>query len=50
MFRGGVTMTWEELFGKAAAFAGSLPPGILINLSHSDCHNTGIVVVLYWAY
>ena len=45
MFRGGMTMSWEELFGNAAAFAGSLPTGSLINLSHSADHQNGIVVV-----
>jgi len=50
VFRGGVTVSWEELFGAAAAFTGSLPPGSLINRSHSDNHKSGIVVVWYWSH
>ncbi len=49
MFRGGMTTSWDELFGQAAAFAESLPPGALINFSHSDSQRYGIVVVWYWS-
>jgi hypothetical protein len=49
MFRGGVMTPWEQLLASAAAFAGSLPPGCLISISHSADQLDGLVVVWYWS-
>jgi hypothetical protein len=42
------TQSWEDLFGEAAEFAGRLGPGALINISHSEDDNEGVVAVWYW--
>jgi len=47
MFRG-VLQTWDELFAEAAAFASTLRPEELVNISHSEDGNDGVVVVWYW--
>jgi hypothetical protein len=40
---------WEELFGLAAEFATEIGPARLINISHSEDQNDGVVTVWYWA-
>ncbi|MBN1442203.1 MAG: hypothetical protein JXA90_05805 [Planctomycetes bacterium] len=47
MFRGTFS-TWESLFEEAAAFASTLDPGRLINISHSEDHSDGVVTVWFW--
>jgi hypothetical protein len=47
MFRG-VLLTFDELFSSAAAFATTLGPGKVINISHSEDGNDGVVTVWYW--
>lgn len=43
------TMTsWDNLFQEACGFASALPEGRLINISHSEDHNDGVVVVWYY--
>jgi hypothetical protein len=42
------TRSWQELFGEAAAFASRLGRGRLINISHSEDDNEGVVTVWYW--
>lgn len=46
-FRGTLT-TWDELFGKAAAFAAQVGPALLINISHAVAGGDGTVTVWYW--
>jgi len=46
---GGTLTTWESLFQGAADFASRIGPERLINISHSDNHGRGIVVVWYWS-
>jgi hypothetical protein len=48
MFRGTIT-PWEELFRQAAEFASTLRPEELINISHSEDGNDGVVAVWFWA-
>ena len=48
VFRG-LLASWDRLFTDAAAFAGSLPPGSLISISHSSDHSDGVVTVWFWA-
>ena len=40
--------SWDELFEEAATFATAIGPDRLINISHSEDDNDGIVVVWYW--
>ena len=40
--------TWEEMFSKAADFATSVGRDRLINISHSEDDNEGVVTVWYW--
>lgn len=48
MFRGTLA-TWGELFAQAAEFASGLLPEQLINISHSEDGNDGVVAVWFWA-
>ncbi len=41
--------SWEELFAKAAQFATEIGRENLINISHSEDGNEGVVVVWYWS-
>lgn len=45
----GVLASWDELFSEAAAFAAEVGPRRLINISHSEDANEGVVTVWYWA-
>jgi hypothetical protein len=47
IFRGHFT-TWDDLFTKAAAFAGDVGETRLINISHSCAGSDGVVTVWYW--
>ena len=47
VFRGTFS-SWHTLFSDAAAFANSLQPDRLINISHSADNSHGVVVVWYW--
>lgn len=40
--------SWEELFNQAAEFATQIGPQNLINISHSEDQNDGVVTVWYW--
>ena len=40
--------SWDSLFGEAAAFATTIGPHRLINISHSCDKNQGVVTVWYW--
>jgi len=44
--------SWTGLCDEATAFASSLEPGCLINISHASCAghliNEAIIVVWYW--
>lgn len=40
--------SWEELFADAATFASSVGRDRLINISHSEDDNEGVVTVWYW--
>jgi hypothetical protein len=40
--------SWEQLFGQAAEYATRLGPDRLINISHSEDSNEGVVTVWYW--
>ncbi|HEV7857407.1 MAG TPA: hypothetical protein VGO91_02040 [Pyrinomonadaceae bacterium] len=42
------TSSWEDLFADAAAFASRVGPENLINISHSEDSNEGVVTVWYW--
>jgi hypothetical protein len=42
------TSSWEALFEEAAAFASRVGPDNLINISHSEDGNEGVVTVWYW--
>ena len=48
IFRGTFN-SWEDLFTEAAEFATSLGRERLINISHSEDKNEGVVTVWYWA-
>jgi hypothetical protein len=41
--------SWRDMFQTAADFAKQLPPGRLINISHSSDRHVGVVTVWYWA-
>ncbi|MBB4636385.1 zinc ribbon domain-containing protein [Longimicrobium terrae] len=41
-------LSWEELFADAARFASSVGRDQLINISHSEDDNEGVVTVWYW--
>lgn len=43
------TRSWTELFGEAALFASGIGRGRLINISHSEDDNEGVVTVWYWS-
>lgn len=43
------TRSWEALFEEAAEFASEVQPEHLINISHSEDNNEGVVVVWYYA-
>jgi len=47
-FRSG-TASWETLFGQAAEFAAGIPREDLINISHSEDENEGVVAVWFWS-
>ena len=47
VFRGTLA-SWEQLFSDAAAFATEIGPLKLINISHSEDANEGVVTVWYW--
>ena len=49
MFRGTLA-TWEALFQEAAEYASTLRPEELINISHSEDGNDGVVAVWYWTH
>jgi hypothetical protein len=40
--------SWAELCGLAAAFASEKGRARLINLSLSEDHNEGVIIVWYW--
>jgi hypothetical protein len=40
--------SWQNLCAEAAAFASNIGRDRLINLSVSEDHNTGVIVVWYW--
>lgn len=44
----GAFITWSRLFQQAADFAFGVGPDRVINISHSEDHNEGIVTVWYW--
>ena len=48
MYRGELA-SWDELFSEAAAFATEVGLRRLINISHSEDANEGVVTVWYWA-
>lgn len=47
VFRGSLA-SWEQLFSEAAAFATEIGSLKLINISHSEDSNEGVVTVWYW--
>jgi len=44
----GLLTSWNELFSEAASFATEIGPLRLINISHSEDANEGVVTVWYW--
>ena len=48
IFKGGAFVPWDDLLAKAAQFATEVGSERLITISHSDDHNSGVVVVWYW--
>lgn len=50
VFRLNMFESWESLFEETAKFANTLPPGALINISHSggDAIGTCAATVWYW--
>lgn len=40
--------SWDELCAQAAAFASEKGRERLINLSLSEDHNEGVIIVWYW--
>ncbi|MGB1252205.1 MAG: hypothetical protein ACPG8W_16415 [Candidatus Promineifilaceae bacterium] len=42
-------VSWEELLYNANEFATSIGPNRLINISHSEDSNEGVVIVWYWS-
>jgi hypothetical protein len=40
--------SWETLFDEAAAFAMQVGRQNVVNISHSEDKNEGVVVVWYW--
>jgi len=48
MFRGTLA-SWDTLFGEAAAFANQLGLERVLNISHSEDQNDGVVAVWYWS-
>lgn len=48
VFRGSL-ITWNALFGEAAAFASEVGPKRLVAISHSQENMEGVVTVWYWA-
>ena len=47
VFRGTMA-TWNQLFAEAADFATTVGQDRLINISHSEDANEGVVTVWYW--
>jgi len=47
-FRGTIT-TWEALFQEASDFPAQIGKERLINISHSEDSNKGVVTVWYWS-
>jgi hypothetical protein len=47
VFRG-AWASWQQLFSEAAEFASRLGPRRLINISHSEDTNEGVVAVWFW--
>jgi hypothetical protein len=47
IFRGTLA-SWSQLFDEAAAFATQVGPERLINISHSEDKDDGVVTVWYW--
>ena len=47
VFRG-VFKTWQEFFEEASAFASTIKPENLINISHSCDQHDAVVTVWYW--
>jgi hypothetical protein len=47
IFRSGMS-SWESLFEHAADFASRIGPDDIINISHSEDANEGVVTVWYW--
>ena len=41
-------LSWDELFKQATEFASELGPERVLNISHSEDQNEGVVVVWYW--
>ncbi|HEX8392388.1 MAG TPA: hypothetical protein VF665_08545 [Longimicrobium sp.] len=41
--------SWDELFAEAAAFATGIGRERLVNISHSEDQNEGVVTVWYWS-
>lgn len=46
----GTLTTWRALFDEAAHFASTLRPEELINISHSEDGNDGVIAVWYWIH
>ena len=46
-FRGRL-QDWQSLFEEAALFASELAKERLINISHSEDQNDGVVTIWYW--
>jgi len=40
--------SWQDLCADAAAFASQIGRDRLINLSLSEDHNEGVIIVWYW--
>jgi hypothetical protein len=40
--------SWGSLFAEAAEFASQIGPQRLINISHSEDRNEGVMVVWFW--
>ena len=47
VFRASGVTPWDKLFETAVAFASTLKPDLLLNISHSSDSGSGTVVVWY---
>lgn len=47
VFKSGME-SWDKLFQRAADFATNLGPDRVVNISHSEDQNEGVVTVWYW--